>query len=184
MRVDIATIKNKYNVIYASPPWIRKGDGVEGIGVTTDEICTLPIADLAAEDSVLFLWASYPLLKDAMEVIDEWGFGYKQVAYTWIRPLAGSQDVGCLYRWIRADVRVCLMATRGNPKNTHIFLDAPQIICSPMEQHHVVRDMIANSLGDSRYIELYARDWLWDWDRWGNDAPSNMAELDDVFNRR
>jgi len=44
-----------------------------------------PVADLAAEDCVLFLWATFPMLKEAFAVIDAWGFAYKTVAFTWVK---------------------------------------------------------------------------------------------------
>jgi len=50
-----------------------------------NDICTLPVSKLAEKDCVLFLWATYPRLVDAIEVIKAWGFTYKTVAFTWVK---------------------------------------------------------------------------------------------------
>ena len=45
--------------------------------MSIDELCALPVADLAATDSALFLWATFPQLPEALRLIREWGFTYK-----------------------------------------------------------------------------------------------------------
>ncbi len=50
-----------------------------------DELCALPVADLAARDSALFLWATFPQLPEALRLIKEWGFTYKSVAFVWLK---------------------------------------------------------------------------------------------------
>lgn len=53
----------KYGIVYADPPWrydMKRGNGVAEKHYPTmsmEEICALPVADLAARDSALFLWA-------------------------------------------------------------------------------------------------------------------------------
>ena len=42
-----------------------------------EELCALPVADLAAPDSALFLWATFPQLPEALRLIKAWGFAYK-----------------------------------------------------------------------------------------------------------
>ena len=46
-----------------------------------NELCALPVADLAAPDSALFLWATFPQLPEALRLIQAWGFTYT-VSYT------------------------------------------------------------------------------------------------------
>ena len=76
----------KYGIIYADPPWrydMKRGHGVAENHYPTmsiEEICALPVADLAAKDSALFLWGTFPQLKEAFRVIDAWGFQYKTLA--------------------------------------------------------------------------------------------------------
>jgi len=81
----------KYKIIYADPPWKydRKiGEGVAEKQYPTmeiEEICSLPIKEIADKDCILFLWATFPKLKEALKVIEAWGFRYRTVAFVWIK---------------------------------------------------------------------------------------------------
>ena len=85
-------------MIYADPPWRYTQKGLQGAAekhyptMGIDELCTLPVADLAAPDSVLFLWATFPQLPEALRLIKAWGFTYKSVAFVWLWP--GLLDKG------------------------------------------------------------------------------------------
>lgn len=50
-----------------------------------EDICKLPVKEIAADDSILFMWATFPNLKEAFDVIDAWGFDYKTVAFVWVK---------------------------------------------------------------------------------------------------
>ena len=79
-------IIGKYAVIYADPPWRYSQKGLQGAAekhystMSIEELCALPVAELAAPDSVLFLWATFPQLPEALRLIRAWGFTYKSVA--------------------------------------------------------------------------------------------------------
>jgi len=45
----------------------------------------LPVADIAADDCALFLWATDPLLPRAFDLITAWGFEYKTIAFYWVK---------------------------------------------------------------------------------------------------
>ena len=127
-------------VIYADPPWryqTWKGQGVAERHYPTmslEEIKALPVAELADKDCVLFLWATFPMLQEALDVIRAWGFTFKTVAFTWIKlaPKADSIYWGMGY-WTRSNAEICLLATKGKPrrqaKNVH------QVIISHVEEH-------------------------------------------------
>lgn len=95
-----------------------------------DELCALPVADLAARDSALFLWATFPQLPEALRLIKAWGFQYKSVAFVWLKKnkKADSWFYGLGF-WTRGNAEVCLLATRGHPKrqaaNIHQFIISP-----------------------------------------------------------
>ena len=159
----------KYSVILADPPWAFRAWSDKGKGrsaeqhyptMRLEDIKALPVVDLAAEDCVLFLWATYPMLKQAMEVVDAWGFTCKTVAFTWIKQnkKAPSLFWGLGY-WTRANAEVCLLATRGNPKRQSAAVH--QVILSPVEQHSkkpdAVRERIVALMGDVPRVELFAR---------------------------
>ena len=74
--------KEKFSIIYADPPWRYEQKNRQGSAelhyptMSIEEICSLPVADLAAKDSVLFLWATFPQLPEALKVMTAWGFSF------------------------------------------------------------------------------------------------------------
>lgn len=172
----------KYNVILADPPWSFRAWSSKGMGrsaeqhyptMRLEDIKALPVSDLAAGDCVLFLWATFPMLKEALEVIDTWGFTYKTVAFTWVKENRKSPGLfwGLGY-WTRANAEICLLATRGSPKRQSAAVH--QVILSPVEQHSkkpdAVRERIVALMGDVTRVELFARQETPGWDVWGNEV--------------
>jgi N6-adenosine-specific RNA methylase IME4 len=83
-------VNTGYGVIVADPAWRYERSGVEGSAereystMAVDEICALPVASLAARDSVLLLWGTWPLLPDALRVMQSWGFRYV-TGFPWVK---------------------------------------------------------------------------------------------------
>ena len=86
--------KKKYNIIYADPPWTFKTYSDKGKGksaenhypcMNIDDIYKLPVQDIADEDCILLMWVTYPLLKEGIKTMEEWGFTYKTCAFSWIK---------------------------------------------------------------------------------------------------
>jgi N6-adenosine-specific RNA methylase IME4 len=172
----------KYNIIYADPAWSFKTYSDKGKGRSPDkhysvmslqDIKNLPIQDIADDDCILFLWVTFPLLKDGFEVIDAWGFKYKTVAFNWVKKnkKKDSWFWGLGY-WTRANAELCLLATKGNIKRQSASVH--QVIDTPIERHSkkpdIVRDKIVELMGDLPRIELFARETADGWDSWGNEV--------------
>ena len=145
-----------------------------------DELCTLPVADLAAPDSVLFLWATFPQLPEALRLIKAWGFTYKSVAFVWLKKNRKSE--GWFYVlgfWTRGNAEVCLLATRGHPKRQ--AANVHQFIISPIQEHsrkpEEARDKIVALMGDVPRVELFARQSPPGWDVWGNEVESTIPDF-------
>ncbi len=94
----------------------------------------MPVADLAAPDSALFLWATFPQLPEALRLIEAWGFTYKSVAFVWLKKnkKADSWFYGLGF-WTRGNAEICLLATKGHPKRQAANIH--QFIISPIEAH-------------------------------------------------
>lgn len=176
--VDIQTTARKYNIIYADPPWRywesgNKNQALHYTTMTIDEICGLPIKNIADDDCVLFLWVTYPILQEAFKVIEAWGFKYSTAAFVWVKKnkQQDSPFIGC-GAWTRANSEICLLATKGNVMR----LDAgiSQIIESPIEEHSkkpdIVRELITRLVGELPRVELFCRYPAQGWDVWGNEA--------------
>ena len=71
----------KYKIIYADPPWRYARSKVQGAAekhyptMSIEELCALPVKEIADKDCILFLWATFPQLKEALQLIKAWGFG-------------------------------------------------------------------------------------------------------------
>ncbi len=85
---------NQYQIIYADPPssykcWSKRGEGRSASShydvMSVDQIKSIPVADIASKDAVLFLWTTWPLIFETTQVIKAWGFTYKTKAFTWIK---------------------------------------------------------------------------------------------------
>lgn len=178
--------ERKYSIIYADPPWAyyvwsKKGAGRSAENhyptMSIKEICALPVAEIAAKDSALFLWVTFPMLPFSFEVIRAWGFEYKSVAFCWVKRNRKSPGwfVG-LGHWTRANAELCLLATRGHPHR--IAADVRQIIDTPVEEHSKkpdeARDRIVRLMGNLPRIELFARKKTPGWDVWGNEVDGDI----------
>lgn len=176
--IDIEKPEKKYNIIYADPPWRywesgNKNQSEHYKTMTIDEICDLPIKDISAEDSVLFLWVTYPILAEAFRVIEAWGFKYSTAAFVWVKKnkTADSPFFGC-GAWTRANSELCLLATRGSVQRLDATIS--QIVESPIEEHSkkpdIVRELIERLVGKLPRVELFCRNPADGWDVWGNEA--------------
>lgn len=167
---------------YNRPDYDRKhGSGVAENHYPTmsiEEICALPVSELAAKDSTLFLWATFPQLNEAFRVIDAWGFKYKTLAFLWLKQnrKADSWFYGMGF-WTRSNAEVCLLATRGRPKRQCAGIH--QFVISHIEQHSKkpdeVRDKIVKLMGDQPRVELFARQKTPGWDVWGNEVNCTLT---------
>lgn len=146
--------------------------------MSLEEIKSLPVREIAAEDCALFLWATFPCLKEALEVIDAWGFTYKTVAFVWVKQNRKSESLfwGMGF-WTRANAEICIIATKGHPKRVSSGIH--QIIISHIEQHSKkpdeARNRIVALMGDLSRIELFARQKTDGWDVWGNEVSSDIS---------
>ena len=184
----------KYNIIYADPPWQYKTYSKKGQGrsaeshyptMELDKIKALSIAELAADDCVLFLWTTIPLLEDCFSVIKAWGFKYKTVGFVWIKQNRKAKSLFWgMGHWTRANAEFCIIATRGHPKRVSAAVH--QVIVSRIEEHSKkpdeARNRILKLMGDIPRIELFARQKTDGWDVWGNEVECDI-ELDGYIPR-
>ena len=183
VRAADAEIKasNGYPVILVDCPWefkvwSEKGNGRAAVKhyntMTTDDLCALPVSEIAAPDCMLFMWATFPNLLDCLKVIEAWGFQYKSCAFVWVKNNKKSPGfhVGLGY-YTRSNAELCLIATRGHPKRQS--KSVRQIVMSPVERHSkkpdCIREQIVELCGDVPRIELFARERAPGWDAMGNE---------------
>ena len=177
-------LDKKYKIIYADPPWKYQRDKVQGAAanhyptMTIDELCALPVSKITNKDSILFLWATFPQLPEALRLISAWGFTYKTIGFLWLKQNKKSPTwFYGLGFWTRGNAEVCLLATKGHPHR--ISNKIHQFIISPLQEHSkkpdIVRQRIVELMGDLPRIELFARQKVDGWDAWGNEVDSDIS---------
>ena len=181
---EVIHIQKKYNIIYADPPWNYRLNKVQGSAeqhyptMSIEELCALPIPEITDRNSILFLWATFPKLPEALKLIKAWGFTYKTVAFVWLKQ--NKKSVSWFYGlgfWTRGNAELCLLSTKGKPKRKSNKIH--QFIISHIEEHSKkpdkTRDKIVSLMGDLPRIELFARKKTEGWDVWGNEVESSIS---------
>ena len=183
MKVDIFNTDKKYQIIYADPPWdFKRWSDKAQRHVTAhypvmnvEDIKRLPVQDMAADNAVLCIWATFPNLKLALDVITAWGFEYKTVAFTWVKKnkKADSLFWGNGY-YTRSNAEICLLATKGSPL-PRLSHSVHSVILSRVQEHSKKPDEAREGItrlfgGDLPRIELFARQYADGWDCWGNEV--------------
>ena len=186
MKVDIYNTDKKYKIIYADPPWTyrvwSKETGLKRSAqshyrtMNKEELQKMKdvIQKISDKDSVLLMWVTSPCLEEGLELIKEWGYTYKTIAFSWVKQNKKSDSLfwGMGY-YTRANVELCLLATKGkslqrNSRAVH------QVIMSKIREHSrkpdEARDKIVELFGDISRIELFARQKVDGWDCWGNEV--------------
>lgn len=174
-----AALPNKrYGVIYADPEWrfevYSRETGMDRAAdnhyptSATDEICARPVGDIAAKDSVCFLWATVPMLPDALKVLGAWGFAYKSHAI-WKKDRMGTGY------WFRNGHELLLVGTRGDIPAPAMGTQFISVIEAPVGEHSAKPElflkMIEAYFPTLPKIELNRRGPARaGWDAWGNQA--------------
>lgn len=171
--------KNKYNIIYADPPWSyndragKRGAAAHYKTMSIDQMCEMNVSDLAAENCILFMWVTMPMILDSARLFKAWGFDYKTVGFTWIKKTTTGLDVFGMGRYTRANPELCLIGVKG--KFDRQSASVRQLIRAARPQRHsekpaIIRKKIVELCGDIPRIELFARQQTPGWNVWGNEV--------------
>lgn len=182
----------KYQIIYTDPPWaynskrsnyINNGSG-ETLRhydtLTIDELKEMPVKDIIDKNCMLFLWATFPQIQEALDLIKAWGFVYKTVAFSWVKTTKdGTKPAFGVGYYTRNNVEVCLLGVKGKPLKQ--VGNMSSVVISPREEHSkkpdLVREKIVELCGDVSRVELFARKQTEGWDTWGNEVEITNEDL-------
>jgi len=115
----------KYKLIYADPPWKYSKDYGRGSCLPQDyhyskldlaEIMRMPIHEISSLNSVLFLWATVPMLQEAFWTMKIWGYRYK-TCIIWHKPGLGGQGF-----WFRGQIEILLFGVKGKVKPFNLIV--------------------------------------------------------------
>ena len=167
-----------YSLICADPPWSFKNFSSKGHAkgahaqyscMGLNEIKALPVADLAAKDCILFLWATSPMLPQAFEVLDAWGFRYGSMG-AWHKKTKNNKTAFGTGYLLRSACEPWLIGVRGKPKNSRshrniIEGEAREHSRKPEEAYAWCESYVEGSR-----CELFSRARRPNWDVWGDDT--------------
>lgn len=175
----------RYGAIVADPPWsfrtYGKQDAAPARGeqpyavMSLDDIKALPVADVAAPNSLLFMWTVSHLQSAAFEVAVAWGFKPVSIAFVWDK---GRMGMGY---WTRQEVEICHLFKRGSPRR--LSKGVRSVIRAPRREHSRKPDEQygrIESLVGGPYLELFARQAWAGWSAWGNQVGKFVAANDNA----
>lgn len=186
----------KYKIIYADPPWEYSSDpnskrGIWGLAhqqyqtVGIEELKQLPVQTIADDDCILFMWATFPNLQQALDLIKAWGFEYKTVGFVWEKfdKTNNTTKKYGLGWYTRSNAEIVMIGRKG--KFDRKSAAVQQIVKSTIGEHSrkpdEVRKRILELCGDLPRIELFARTKIHGWDVWGNDEKLNLKPLESYY---
>jgi len=165
-----------FDIIYADPPW--KYDFSETASREIEK--NYPTMDLdklkdklkedkfkVADNAVLFMWATAPKLREALELMDAWGFEYKTHA------IWDKQKIGMGY-WFRGQHELLIVGVKGEFSPPEQEDRVSSVISIKRTKHSKkpdeIRDLISKWYPMHNKIELFAREKHEGWDVWGNEV--------------
>lgn len=174
--LTLADPETLYNVIYIDPPWrwepYSRETGLDRAAdnhYPTEKLDGLKtLAVPAADDCVMFMWATAPMLPEALELMSHFGFNYKSCC-VWVKDRIGTGY------WFRNAHELLLVGTRG-----HIPAPAPgqqweSVIEADAGEHSkkpdIIAEMIEELFPNCPKLEMFSRSSRNGWDHWGNEAP-------------
>lgn len=171
----------RYPIIYADPPWRYENPPMGGNNrsienhyptMTLEEICALPVRDLATDDALLYLWATAPKLAECMKVIEAWGFDYR-TNLVW-----DKEVIGMGYH-ARNQHEILLVAKRGEIPPPPAG-EQPASVHRERRGEHSAKPIFYYEMIEAAYpqlpkIELFSRSPREGWAAWGNQAEAANA---------
>lgn len=181
-----------FNVIYADPPWEYSDTHMKSWGPTDLHYDSLEVPEIAnykdpagialsekfEEDTVLFLWATNPKLRQAFELIDSWGFEYK-TNIVWVKTNLKRPGAGY---YTRGHHELLFICTRGSIVPNQIgkspvssvletggilYADIQDHSQKPPEAYELIENLYPINDG-YRYLELFACNPRENWESWGD----------------
>ena len=172
--------RRHYGLILADPPWRFQLHSEAGEAkspqahygcMSLEAIAALRVERLAAPDCALIMWATAPMLPDAIALMECWGFEYKS-AGAW----AKQSSTGDAWAFgtgfcFRSAAEFFLLGTRGRPQVQS--RSVRNLIVAPVREHSRKPDemhAMCEQLYAGPYLEMFARQRRPGWDCWGNET--------------
>lgn len=185
----------KFGTILADPPWqFQNRTGkvapehkrLNRYGtMTLDDICALPVADIAADPSHLYLWVPNALLPEGMKVMEAWGFRYiSNIVWEKVRK-DGEPDGRGVGFYFRNVTELLLFGVRGkNARTLDPGRSQVNIIRSRKREHSRKPDEQYKIIEECSWgprLEMFSRGTRREWTVWGNQADDGYKPTWDTY---
>lgn len=161
-----------FRVIVIDPPWTyESGNSLPYPTMSIDDIKSLRVNELAHKDAILWLWTTNHHLRVAFEIVEAWGFSYKNLL-TWAKHQMGHGD------WLRGQSEHCLLAVRGKP----VFLGASHttVIHAARREHSrkpaEFYQLVEATCPGSK-VDLFSRQERYGWVVWSAEKDHSRRKL-------
>ena len=148
-----------------------------GCPVLAIGIKKLPVSEIAAEKSHLYLWVPNALLPEGLEVMEAWGFQYKSnLIWEKVRK-DGQPDGRGVGFYFRNVTEIVLFGIRGEKNRTLDPARSQANLIRTMKREHSRKpdemvDLIERC-SPGPFLEMFARGDREGWDMWGNQATGD-----------
>ena len=178
----------KYDLVYMDPPWKYRDKAEAGNRgaeskypvMPLKSIMAIPVNELTQDDAILMMWATKPLLREALRLIEAWGFKYVTTAFTWIKlSKDGNPMLNMGAASTRGNAEDVLFATKGNGlRRKHAGIS--QVVMTKERLEHSakpeeVRSRIDLLFPEGNRLEMFSRTEAENWDVWGNQAEKSIS---------
>lgn len=174
-----------YDLIMADCPWTfelysdkgeKKSAQAQYDTMSIDELKALPVDQLASGDAVLFMWATWPLLPQAMEVMAAWKFAYVSGGVWHKKTRNGLTAFGTGYR-LRSASEPWLLGIIGNPETSRAHRNVIEgLIREHSRKPEEAYQWAESYMPNARRADLFARQSRAGWDGWGNELTKFDTE--------
>lgn len=178
---ELLAAGTKFGCILADPPWqygnqaTRASTDNHYPTMTIEDIAALPIGELAAERSHLWLWTTNGFLFECPKLFDAWGFEFKS-SYVWCKTQMGIGN------YLRNAHEFLLLAVRGGltgaVKDVRSWGEFPRGAHSAKPEQ--VRHDVIERLSPGPRLELFGRRTVPGWTVFGNQVEKGLLDASGV----
>ena len=182
--------RGPYKTILADPPWrFQNRTGkvapehqrlLRYPTMSLEDICALPVADLADQEAHLYLWVPNALLPEGLATLASWGFHYKSNLIWYKTRKDGGPDGRGVGFYFRNVTELILFGVRGSLRTLDAGRSQVNLLASQKREHSRKPDEVYDLIeacSPGPYLEVFARFARAGWDQWGNEdveANSNL----------
>tara|TARA_R110000851_G_C12754694_1_gene532435 strand:+ start:34 stop:597 length:564 start_codon:yes stop_codon:yes gene_type:complete len=183
-------MSNKYNIIYADPPWSfnsKKTGGNMTSGaenkyptMSMDQLKSMDIESLCADDCVLIMWYVGSQPQEALDLCKAWGFTVKNInGFVWNKLTVKGNPFFGMGFYTRAGSESALIAIRGKASSIVNDHSVRAVRSAKVGKHSAkpteFRSDIIKMCGDKPRLEMFSRSACDGWDMFGNEVDESIS---------